>query len=377
MIIKYNTYNESVRDKMTPKSIEDIKKKLDDLDDLLELFAFGCEKKQGFIIKYALESGLDIHEDRDAPLRIACRYGCKNTVKYLLEHGADVHAANDDALMWAYELDDSYITDLLYKYGAKLPDTNESVKDLMVGKDINVIDKTVYDRMNRYPKLGTFDWKKWGWTIDYEDIYGTTIDSYFFIDPNDKKYLINLTEDDIELRRYPYKVGRRFSNYEDLDDYLDFYYNERTTYYDKFDKKTNESLHDSLENKIVDHITNVKRHRRYNFIEPWANDKKYRNHVGYIVIDDEFEDELYLSSFTIWEPYKGKGLGRKYLNIVLDDLKQLDYSWVGLSVRRDNEIAIKLYRSVGFRNESEVDEYNGPGKNYKNKMYYYMVKENK
>lgn len=139
-----------------------------------------------------------------------------------------------------------------------------------------------------------------------------------------------------------------------------------------------ESLHDSLTGKPVEHIDNVHNFRRYNFIEPWADDKKYRNHVGYIVIDDEYKDELYLSSFTIWEPYKGKGLGRKYLNIVLEDLKEFSqYPWIGLSVKRDNEVAIKLYRSVGFRLADEVEEYNGAGKNYKNELYYYMVKENK
>lgn len=131
-MMNFSQYNESVRDMMTPKSIEDIKKKLDNPDDLLELFVFGCEKKQGFIIKYALDNGLDIHIEDDAPLRMASRFGCKNTVKYLLEKGANVHAGGDDALMWAYELEDGDdIVDLLYKYGAMIPDINESLKDKM------------------------------------------------------------------------------------------------------------------------------------------------------------------------------------------------------------------------------------------------------
>lgn len=90
------------------------------------------------------------------------------------------------------------------------------------------------------------------------------------------------------------------------------------------------------------------------------------------------ECDLFLSSFTIWEPYKGKGLGRKYLNLILDELKKFDeYPWIALTVTRDNDIAIKLYRSVGFRDVNDVPEYEGPGKNYNNKRYYYMIKENK
>jgi ribosomal protein S18 acetylase RimI-like enzyme len=144
----------------------------------------------------------------------------------------------------------------------------------------------------------------------------------------------------------------------------------------RYTKKMNESLQDGLTMKPIEHIESVGTYHRYNFIEDWADSAKYGKEVGYIVIDNECD--LFLSSFTIWGPYKGKGLGRKYLNRILDELSKFkEYPWVALTVTRDNEIAIKLYRSVGFRDVNDVEEYEGPGKNYKNDKYYYMVKENK
>lgn len=50
----------------------------------------------------------------------------------------------------------------------------------------------------------------------------------------------------------------------------------------------------------------------------------------------------------IRKEYRGIGLGKKLMQIVLDDAKKMGMTRVELDVREDNESAIKLYEKFGF-----------------------------
>ena len=52
-------------------------------------------------------------------------------------------------------------------------------------------------------------------------------------------------------------------------------------------------------------------------------------------------------------PHRGRGVGRALLESVLAAARELGSSGVTLEVRTDNEVAQKLYRSLGFSGGSE------------------------
>ena len=74
--------------------------------------------------------------------------------------------------------------------------------------------------------------------------------------------------------------------------------------------------------------------------------------VGFVMlIYDEDEKELGIYRFMIDEKYQGMGYGKEAMKAVLEYIYNNpffnNYS-IGLDVHPNNEIAIKLYRSVGF-----------------------------
>lgn len=97
--MKYlQTYNESVRDQMTPKSREEIDKTLKDYlpHEILEL---GYRNQMWDLVKRGIQDGASVHMNGDAALRQACSYGNLEIVKLLLDNGANLHIFEDDCLM--------------------------------------------------------------------------------------------------------------------------------------------------------------------------------------------------------------------------------------------------------------------------------------
>jgi len=97
--------NESIRDKMSPKSEEDILKSLKGLSTHQKLM-LGCKNDSVLAVKLVMEEDEQkkdeedesiIHIDDEWPLRKACKEGSLEVVKFLLDNGADVHACDDDA----------------------------------------------------------------------------------------------------------------------------------------------------------------------------------------------------------------------------------------------------------------------------------------
>jgi ribosomal protein S18 acetylase RimI-like enzyme len=89
--------------------------------------------------------------------------------------------------------------------------------------------------------------------------------------------------------------------------------------------------------------------------------------VGYIYICLYESNEIYLSSFTIFDKYQNKGLGKIFLKKILDFIKS-EYSEenIKLSVGYNNEIAINMYKNFGFKEDKQ-----------NNKYEFYMIKKNK
>lgn len=66
----------------------------------------------------------------------------------------------------------------------------------------------------------------------------------------------------------------------------------------------------------------------------------------------------YITGLIIVPEYRRRGLARKAINMILDELK--DYRQIGLDVHPDNH-AVKLYESLGFVATEQKDDFYGDG----------------
>ena len=73
----------------------------------------------------------------------------------------------------------------------------------------------------------------------------------------------------------------------------------------------------------------------------WLKDKQI---VGYINVEEKDDDSKWIQSFEIFPPYKGHGLSKQMLNVAVNEFGA-NY----LSVSKNNELAIKVYKSYGFK----------------------------
>ena len=79
----------------------------------------------------------------------------------------------------------------------------------------------------------------------------------------------------------------------------------------------------------------------------WLNDKQV---VGYINVEEKDDDYKWIQAFEIYSPYKGHGLSKQILGIAVKELGATN-----LSVSKNNEVAIKLYKSYGFSTYKSTD----------------------
>ena len=73
----------------------------------------------------------------------------------------------------------------------------------------------------------------------------------------------------------------------------------------------------------------------------WLKDKQI---VGYINVEEKDDDSKWIQSFEIFPPYKSHGLSKQMLNVAVNEFGA-NY----LSVSKNNELAIKVYKSYGFK----------------------------
>jgi O-acetyl-ADP-ribose deacetylase (regulator of RNase III) len=70
---------------------------------------------------------------------------------------------------------------------------------------------------------------------------------------------------------------------------------------------------------------------------------------GYIGIK-ALADELFLSKFYIIKGKRGKGLGKKGMEFIINRAKELGINTISLTVNKENVNSIKAYEKMGFKN---------------------------
>lgn len=96
MIKNFNTYNESLRDKLKGKTEEEINNALNNISPEQQL-EYGCKNKLLWLVKKAFENGVDINKDiwegntvGNNALSYATVYGYYWIVRYLIKMGCKV-----------------------------------------------------------------------------------------------------------------------------------------------------------------------------------------------------------------------------------------------------------------------------------------------
>lgn len=83
--------------------------------------AYAIERGSLKDVKFISKSGdINIHNNNESALQLACKEGHIDIVEYLLSLGADLHADNDNALQWAAKYGHLNIVMLLVSSGANV-----------------------------------------------------------------------------------------------------------------------------------------------------------------------------------------------------------------------------------------------------------------
>jgi diamine N-acetyltransferase len=93
--------------------------------------------------------------------------------------------------------------------------------------------------------------------------------------------------------------------------------------------------------------------------------------VGFAMYGPEEDDAtlFFIDRLMIAEGHRGKGYGKAALLAILAEAKSQGFSRIGLSTSPENERAIALYESVGFKATGEMDDDEA--------IYIYATEENK
>lgn len=78
-------------------------------------------------------------------------------------------------------------------------------------------------------------------------------------------------------------------------------------------------------------------------------------------------EKAYLYGFAVKKEKNGKGIGKKFLEKILDDLKKENLKSIELTVSPENANAIKLYEKFGFEKRKFLE--NEYGKNIHRFLY--------
>lgn len=81
--------------------------------------------------------------------------------------------------------------------------------------------------------------------------------------------------------------------------------------------------------------------------------------VGSVMYEIKSPEHAYISGLVVSPKFQGKGIAREAMTRVLEDLK--NYKRIDLVTHPENKPAIKLYESLGFKIESQIENYFGDG----------------
>ena len=116
-IKQYLKTNESVRNLMTPKSEDEIRKSLEHLN-LHQKLDVGVKKNLPWLVKNVIEEGVNVRIKQNEALRHAAWNGYTEIVKMLIDAGADIHTKNEDPLYYASQNGHTEIVKMLLDKGA-------------------------------------------------------------------------------------------------------------------------------------------------------------------------------------------------------------------------------------------------------------------
>jgi ribosomal protein S18 acetylase RimI-like enzyme len=96
--------------------------------------------------------------------------------------------------------------------------------------------------------------------------------------------------------------------------------------------------------QILNHGLSTQGHFLYNILE-----RKSGEAVGLVWFKvDEVKKSAFLYDILIHETYRGKGCGKKTLELLETKLRRMGIMQLGLHVFGHNQVAIKLYKTQGF-----------------------------
>ncbi len=78
--------------------------------------------------------------------------------------------------------------------------------------------------------------------------------------------------------------------------------------------------------------------------------------VGFAMVNvDTAKNDFYLWRYMIDQRYQNKGYGKMALRLVIDFLRELGATEIGLDYAQGNDVAERLYRGFGFMPTGEMD----------------------
>jgi len=72
-------------------------------------------------------------------------------------------------------------------------------------------------------------------------------------------------------------------------------------------------------------------------------------------------DEFRLHNIAVHPDFRGRGVGRRLIEAVESLCRQRDFQRILLEVRKDNEVARRLYQDLGFEAAGTRKDFYGPG----------------
>ncbi len=120
-------------------------------------------------------------------------------------------------------------------------------------------------------------------------------------------------------------------------------------------------------------VEDVFRIENQSFSSPWDKEsfiqEVQNNHLArywVILLDDLLIgyggcwfiiDEAHITNIAIDKKYRGLGMGKKLVQCMIEDMKKQDIASTTLEVRKSNEVALNMYRSMGFSMEGVRKNY--------------------
>ena len=297
------------------------------------------------VVKILLDNGADVNLKNSksllSPLHYAVRSGNEVTVKMLLKRGADINVKDK----WGISpLDNNHngegIKALFDKYGNGI---NEGIRDKMIPKSKEDIDKVIDKIFKDVPDLKIFNWKRFGFIpVLFQNRH--TLYSFKFLSPDDIEWYLIIWKHNgsMELRTLPSKgnIIKQFKTIDEIENYLE----------DKF--KTGESTDEFINEGIRDMMTpksddDIKKKLNDMSIENFLKMCKKHNlkPTNYRDIADIKRELNHMSIEDFLEVCKKH------------DFKPIDYREIGDIKKKLNDMSIEDFLEVCKKYNLEITDY--------------------